>query len=115
MRSTPSKTNVLSGLLVLTCLMAAPVSAYVPLTVSFSGGEAVVAHWRQSSFPVTVVASDGLSPDISGDAGEQALRNALDSWSSVAGSAARLRYGGEGDFAGPRFVGRDHAKLPADR
>jgi hypothetical protein len=77
--------------------MAAPVSAYVPLTLSFSNGEAVIAHWQQSSFPVTVVASDGLSPDISGDADADALRSALATWSAVDGSSARLRYGGEGD------------------
>ncbi len=53
------------GLMIALCVIAAPVFAYVPLTVSFSDGEAVIAHWRQSDFPVSMVASDGLSPDIS--------------------------------------------------
>ena len=51
------------GLIIALCVIAAPVSAYVPLTVSFSDGEAVIAHWRDSAFPVTVVASEGLSPE----------------------------------------------------
>jgi len=85
------------GLVITLCVIAAPVSAYVPLTVNFEDGEAVIAHWRDSAFPVTVVASEGLSPDISGNADVEALRSALNSWSSVDGSDARLRYGGEGD------------------
>lgn len=85
------------GLLFALCVVAAPVSAYVPLTVSFSNGDAVIAHWRESAFPVPVMASEGLSPDISGDADVEALRSALNTWSSVDGSTARLRYGGEGD------------------
>jgi hypothetical protein len=85
------------GLIIAFCVIAAPVSAYVPLTVSFSNGDAVIAHWRDSAFPVSVVASEGLSPDIGGDADVEALQSALRSWSSVDGSNARLRYGGEGD------------------
>jgi len=85
------------GLMIALCVIAAPVFAYVPLTVSFSDGEAVIAHWRQSDFPVSMVASEGLSPDISGNADVEALRSALNTWSSVDGSMARLRYGGEGD------------------
>ncbi len=85
------------GLLIALCVIAAPVSAYVPLTVSFSDGEAVIAHWRDSAFPVTVVASEGLSPDIGGGRDVEALQSALNTWSSVDGSNARLRYGGEGD------------------
>ena len=85
------------GLILVLCMIAAPVSAYVPLTVSFSDGEAVIAHWRDSSVPVSVVASEGLSPDIGGGSDVEALQSALNTWSSVDGSTARLRYGGEGD------------------
>ena len=77
-------------------VLAAPVSAYVPLTLSFSAGEPLIARWSAASFPVAFVGSEGLSDDLPVDDQVAAIEAAMGAWNDVATSAASMRYGGEG-------------------
>ena len=77
-------------------VLVAPVSAYVPLTLSFSDGEPLIARWSASSFPVVFIGSEGLSDDLPVDDQVDAIEDAMGAWSDVATSTARMRYGGEG-------------------
>ena len=76
--------------------LAAPASAYVPLTLSFTNGTAVVARWSPASFSVVFIGSEGLSGDLPIADQVAAIEGSMGAWNDVATSAARMVYGGEG-------------------
>ncbi len=77
-------------------VLAAPASAYLPLTLRVVDGVPVVARWSPASFPVTFIGSEGLSGDLPVADQVAAIEGAMGAWNAVATSASNLQYGGEG-------------------
>ncbi len=79
------------GLAVLFVAVAAsPAPGYVPNTVDFVDGEAVITHWSAGDFPIPVRVTPGLTTDISDGSDRSALDSALATWSNAAGSNAAV-------------------------
>lgn len=84
---------------------ASPAPAYVPNTLDFLNGVAVVAHWAAGAFPVAFQVTPGLTTDVSGDADRAALEAAMQTWSSVADSTASIFVAGESQVEANVFDG----------
>jgi hypothetical protein len=78
----------LVGALVLSVSSSVP--AYVPNTIDFTDGEAVVTHWPDSAFPIPIRVTPGLTTDINDGSDRAALESALASWNNVQGSSAAV-------------------------
>lgn len=70
--------------------LAAPAGAWVPQTLDFVRGRAVVAHWPDSAFPIEIEVTRGLSSDIAGNRERSALEDAMATWSAATDSNAAL-------------------------
>ncbi len=69
-------------MLVALVVAASPVPAYVPNTIDFVGGSAVVAHWPAAAFPIATRVTRGLTNDVPAAAGRAALDAAMSTWST---------------------------------
>jgi len=77
------------GLAVLFVAVAAsPAPGYVPNTIDFVDGEAVITHWAVNDFPIPVRVTPGLTTDIDDGSDRAAFEAALATWSNAAGSSA---------------------------
>ena len=69
---------------------ASPAPAYVPNTIDFVGGSAVVAHWPAAAFPIATRVSRGLTNDVPASAGRAALDAAMATWSTSPDSIVEI-------------------------
>lgn len=83
-----------AALVVLVALVATPASpavpAYVPNTIDFLGGAAVVAHWPTDAFPIATRVTRGLTNDVPAAAGRAALDAAMATWSDSPDSIVEI-------------------------
>lgn len=73
---------------VFVAVAVSPAPGYVPNTIDFVDGEAVITHWAISDFPIPVRVTPGLTTDINDGSDRSAFESALATWSNVGGSSA---------------------------
>jgi len=74
--------------LLFVAVAASPAPGYVPNTVDFVAGQAIITHWAANDFPVPVRVTPGLTTDINDGSDRTAFESALATWSNAAGSSA---------------------------
>ena len=85
-----ARAATLGTLVGLVAVPASPVPAYVPNTIDFVGGSAVVAHWPGSAFPIATRVTRGLTNDVPAAAGRAALDAAMATWSTSPDSIVEI-------------------------
>lgn len=87
-RRTRIATRAVFTLLVVAVPLAS--NAWVPQTLDFVGGEAVIARWPASAFPLEFQVTPGLTDDLGAGVARAALDRAMANWSASTDSAVSM-------------------------
>lgn len=80
----------LASLAGLVAAAASPAPTYVPNTIDFLSGSAIVAHWPASAFPIATRVTRGLTNDVPAADARAALDSAMATWSASPDSTVEI-------------------------